>query len=309
MRFVIAGAGGVGGNLGVRLIEAGHGVAWLARGANLAALRRGVSLESPLGNLRLGPQEADEDASRLGRADAVIVAVKMYGLAELAPRLAPLAGPGTLILPLQNGVEAHSILGAALPPASVLKGMVSVKTRLKGPGEVECKSGFCRVRFGGPDSAPLAAALNGGKGIDAVVSADIDADLWRKFVMLASFSAVACLARATIGQVLDDPQAYRLLIDAVTEAATVARARGIAMEADIRSLVDAQVRDLPRDGKPSMLEDLEAGRPLELDFLSGAVARLGAQAGVPTPFHAMASRALAMHAAGRVNNSLARPQS
>jgi 2-dehydropantoate 2-reductase len=98
--------------------------------------------------------------------------------------------------------------------------------------------------------------------------------------------------------VLGYSRAYRLLIDAVTEAATVARARGIALESDVESLVDAQVRDLPRDGKPSMLEDLEAGRPLELDFLSGAVARLGAQLGVPTPFHAMASRALAMHERG-----------
>lgn len=298
MRFVIAGAGGVGGNLGVRLIEAGHRVAWFARGASLAALRRGVSLESPLGDLRLGPQEADDDAAKLGRADAIIVAVKMYGLADLAPRLAPIAGLDTLVLPLQNGVESHKILAAGLPSARVLKGMVSVKTHLKAPASVECKSGFCRLRFGGAGAAPLAEALNAGKGVDAVVSTDIEADLWRKFVMLASFSATSCLARASIGQVLDDPQAYLLLVEAVTEAAAVARARGIALPADIEQLIQAQVRDLPREGKPSMLEDLEAGRPLELDFLSGAVARLGEQSGVATPFHSMASRVLAMHKGG-----------
>jgi 2-dehydropantoate 2-reductase len=298
VRFVIVGAGGVGGNVGIRLIEAGYQVAWVARGANLAALRRGVRLASPLGDVRLGPQEADEDPRKLGRADAVIVAVKMYSLAELAPRLAPLAGPDCVLLPLQNGIEAHHVLAAALPSTRVLKGMVSVKAHLKAPGEVECKSGFCRMRFAGHGALPLAETLNKGKGLDAVVAPDIDADLWRKFVMLASFSAVSCLTRGTIGQVLADPQAYRLLLDAVAEAMAVARASGARLEGSAQQILDAQVRDLPRDGRPSMLEDLIAGRPLEVDSLSGAIERLGAQCGVPTPFHSMASLALAMHKAG-----------
>jgi len=298
VRFVIVGAGGVGGNVGIRLIEAGHQVAWVARGASLAALRRGIRLESPLGDVRLGRQEADEDPRKLGRADAVIVAVKMYSLAELAPRLAPLAGADTVLLPLQNGIEAHDVLAAAVPSARVLKGMVSVKAHLKAPGEVECKSGFCRMRFGGQGAVPLAETLNQGKGLSAVVAPDIDADLWRKLVMLASFSAVSCLSRGTIGQVLADPPTFRLLLDAVAEAMAVARARGVHLEGSAQEIVDAQVRDLPPEGRPSMLEDLLAGRPLEIDSLSGAIERLGAQCGVPTPFHSMAGRALAMHKAG-----------
>ena len=300
MRFVIAGPGGVGGNLGARLAEAGHEVAWLARGANLAALRRGVVLESPLGDVRLGPQRAAEDAAELGAADAVIVAVKMYSLGALAPRLAPLVRADTLVLPLQNGVESHAVLAPALPGARLLKGMVSVKARLKSPGVVECKSGFCRVRFGGPGADALADALRTAKGVEVTVAADIDLDLWRKFVMLASFSAVSCLSRATIGQVLGERQAYAQLLEAVEEAARVARALGVALPADVEPLVQSQVRDLPREGKPSMLEDLEAGRPLELDYLSGAVVRLGGRCGVPTPFHAMAASLLAMHANGSV---------
>jgi 2-dehydropantoate 2-reductase len=298
VRFVIAGAGGVGGTVGARLIEAGHQVAWVARGANLAALRRGFRLASPLGDVRLGRQEADDDPRKLGRADAVIVAVKTYSLAELAPRLAPLAGPDTVVLPLQNGIEAHDVLAAALPSARVLTGMVSVKAHIQAPGAVECNSGFCRMRFGGAGAPPLAEALNKGKGLSAVVAPNIDADLWRKFVMLASFSAVSCLSRGTIGQVLADPSAYRLLLDAVAEAMAVARARGVHLEGSVEEIVDVQVRDIPREGRPSMLEDLIAGRPLEIESLSGAVARLGGQYGVPTPFHSMASRVLAMHKGG-----------
>jgi 2-dehydropantoate 2-reductase len=116
--------------------------------------------------------------------------------------------------------------------------------------------------------------------------------------MLASFSAVSCLSRATIGQVLGDEPAYRQLLQAVEEAARVARALGLSLPAEVEPLVQSQVKDLPREGKPSMLEDLEAGRPLELDYLSGAVVRLGERCGVATPFHAMAARLLALHSRG-----------
>jgi 2-dehydropantoate 2-reductase len=281
-------------------VEAGHDLAWLARGANGDALRRGLRLQSPLGDLELGPQKVADAAGELGPADAVIVAVKMYGLAQLARELRPLGG--ACFLPLQNGIEAHDMLAAALPGAGVLKGMVSVKSHLAAPGLVVCKSGFCRIRFGGearPERlAAIQTALNSGKGIHAVVSPDIENDLWRKFVMLTSFSSVSCLARASIGEVLESPDAYGLLLEAAEEAIAVARAKGVSFKDGAEELVHSQVRDLPRAGRPSMLEDLEAGRPLELDFLSGAVSRLGRQHGVPTPIHAMACRALAMHCGG-----------
>lgn len=299
MEFVIVGAGGVGGNLGARLIEAGYRVSWVVRGANLQALRRGLTLKSPLGNAALGPQRASDDPREFDPPDAVIVTVKLYDLAAVAAALKPLAGARTVFLPLQNGVEAHAILAASLPPVSVLKGMVSIKAHLESPGNIVCKSGFSKIRLGGAGAQALAGALNQAKGVEATLSGQIDTDLWKKFVMLAGFSSVSCLARASIGQVLDSPESYRLLIDAVTEAAVVARARGISLPDNIEELVDSQVRDLPRDGRPSMLEDLETGRPLELEFLSGALVRLGAQSGVATPFHSMACRALAMHSRGK----------
>jgi 2-dehydropantoate 2-reductase len=306
MKFAIVGAGGVGGYLGARLAQAGHELAWLARGHTLTALReRGLVLESPSGAVRLGPQCASEDTAALagafGPAHAIIVTVKLYDLAALAPRLAPLAGRGTRVLPLENGVEAHSILSAALPAATVLKGTLSVKSFARMPGEVVCKSDFCKIRIGGgtgPQVQALVAALNGCKAITATFSPDIDLDLWSKFVMLASFSSVSCLARATIGQVLGNAAARTLLIEATAEAAAVGRALGVPLPEDIAGLIDLHTQDMPKAGRPSMLEDLDAGRRLELEFLSGAVVRLGAKAGVPTPIHAIAYQALAMHANG-----------
>ena len=307
MKLAIIGAGGVGGCLGARLAQAGHDIAWLARGRTLAALReRGLRLESPSGEVRLGPQRASDDPVALARAigpvDALIVTVKLYDLATLAPRLAPLANGGAVVLPLQNGVEAHAMLAGALPAARVLKGTLSIKSHVRAPGEVVCKSDFCKIRLGGAKGSnidALAAALNGCEAVTATFSADIDRDIWSKFVMLASFSAVACMARATIGEVLGDASARALLIDAAGEAAAVARALGVSLPEDIAGLVDLQTRDMPKTGRASMLEDLEAGRPLELEFLSGAVVRLGAKAGVPTPIHAVAYKLLAMHRDGR----------
>jgi len=306
LKFAIAGAGGVGGYLGVRLAQAGHELAWLARGRTLAALReRGILLESPSGEARLGPQRASDDAAALaaaaGPVDAVIVAVKLYDLAALAPRIAPLAGRRTRVLPLQNGVEAHAILSGALPGSTVLKGTVSLKSFARAPGQVVCKSDFCKIRLGGdagPEVDALVAALNGCKAVSAMFSPAIDLDLWSKFVLLASFSAVSCMARATIGEVLGNAGACRLLAEATEEAAAVGRALGVELPQDIAALIDLHTREMPGAGRPSMLEDLEAGRPLELEFLSGAVVRLGAKLGVPTPVHEVAYKALLMHAHG-----------
>lgn len=305
MRAVMVGAGGVGGYIGMRLAAAGNDVAWLARGATLSALReRGIVLESPQGEMRLPPQRASDDAASLGIADAVIVSVKLYDLPSVAPRLRPLLGNDTAILPLENGVDAHAILAEALPGVSPLLGTVSIKSSRTAPGRIAAKSEFCRIRMGEADGKAtarierLASVLNGCIGISAAIAPDMEAELWRKFVMLASFSAVACLARATIGQVLANAEAKELVARAAEEAASVGRARGVSLPADIRAAIFAQVEHMPRDGRPSMLEDLEAGRPLELDYLSGAVVRLGRAAGVPTPIHEIAYRLLAMHAEG-----------
>jgi 2-dehydropantoate 2-reductase len=305
MKFVIAGAGGVGGYIGVRLAEAGHEVAWLVRGRSLAALReKGIVLKAPQGEVKLGPQKASEGAADLGAADAVIVTVKLYDLEALAPLLAPAAGAGTAIVPLQNGVEAHTMLAKALPGTRPLKGTVSIKSSLASPGIVDAKSEFCRMRFGEADGKAsarterLAETMSAAIGVSAVATPEIELDLWKKFVMLTSFSATSCLARAPIGRVLDDPGAHAFALDAAEEASAVGRARGVKLPADIVETTLKQVVGMPRDGKPSMLEDLEAGRRLELPWLSGAVVRLGKEAGVPTPLHTMACRVLGMHVNG-----------
>ena len=204
MRVAIVGAGGVGGYLGVRLNQSGLDVTWLARGRSLAHLREiGIALRNPLGDVTLGPQQASDSPEALGRADLVIVTVKLYDLGDLAPRLRPLA--------------------ACRPAEALLKGTVAIKSRLASPGEIVCKSPFCRIKIGEGTGVPgerverIVAVLNACIGVEVAVSADIDVDIWKKFAMLASFSAISCLARASIGEVLDSPEARELVIAAANE--------------------------------------------------------------------------------------------
>lgn len=305
MKIAIVGAGGVGGYLGTRLKLAGHDIGMVARGATLEALlKRGLRLKSPLGDAETGPVAASKDPRDLGPAEAVFMTTKLYDLEAVARTAVPLVGADTLVVPVQNGVEAHAILARALPGAAVLKATIYISSFITGPGEYLHKSPFCRLRFAAADPAQgdaaqrLAVVLNATPGIEAGISPDIEADLWRKFVMLAPFAAVSCVARATMGQVLGDPVLLARLKAAMAETIAVARARKVALPGDIEAATFAQMRQFPDHAKPSMLEDIEAGRPLELDYLSGAVMRFGAAAGVPTPVHAAAYRALQPQAAG-----------
>lgn len=306
MKFAIVGAGGVGGYLGARLIKAGHEVAFVARGANLEALRKtGLRLKSTLGDLELGPARAESEPAAIGPVGAVFFTTKLYDLAEVARRAAPLFGAETVAVPVQNGVEAHAIIATALAKARALKATIYVSSFLVGPAQYLHVSPFCRLRFAAAKPEDRAAAdalgetLKGVHGIDAAISPTIDADLWRKMVMLASFSAIACMRRVPVGGVLDDPANFALFRTAIEETVAVARASKIELPADIEAATIAQTRQFPATAKPSMLEDLEAGRPLELHYLSGAVSRFGKALGVPTPTHDAAVKALMPFAAGK----------
>ena len=305
MKFGIVGIGGVGGYFAACLAHAGHEVALLARGANLAALReRGIRLTSPQGPIETGPLNASDDARALGGAEAVIVTPKLYDLESIARQAAPMVAPGTIVIPVQNGVEAEPILARALPQAKVLKATIYISSFLVGPGTILMKSPFCRLRIAaasgpsGDDVQRVAAALHNPPRIECAVSPDIDADLWRKFAMLAPFSAVACMARKPTGAVLGDPALLAQFTGAIGEVAAIANAKKIALPPDIVAATIATTRSFPPDAKPSMLEDLEAGRALELEYLAGAVVRFGKALGIPTPIHENAYRELLPSVAG-----------
>ena len=298
MRIAVLGAGGVGGYYCGLLARAGHEVAMLARGAHLAALRgRGLEVRTPEGTFTV-EVEASDEPRELGAAELAIVAVKNYSLAEIAPAARILAEAGAIVLPLLNGVDAaERLVAASVPDPQVLGGLTEISAVRVAPGVVERRSAFQRVvvgeRAGGlSERAERIAAAFREAGVDARASADITADLWRKLAFIATMAAACGLARSPIGPVRNAPMGRLLIERALREVLAVARARGVALtgneEAEILRFVDS----LPEAMKPSLLLDLESGGRTEIDDLSGAVSRLGRQAGVETPVHDVAVAAL-----------------
>jgi 2-dehydropantoate 2-reductase len=305
VRIAILGAGGVGGFYGGTLARSGHAVVLLARGPHLDALKaRGLEVRTPEESFTVAVQATD-DPKALGVCDVAIVAVKTYSLAGIAPAALLLAEGGAAILPFLNGVEAADrLVESGVPANQVLGGLTQVSVLKVGPGVVERKSAFQKVAVGervGKPSARVRRIVEAfqGAGAEARVSEDIATDLWRKFAFIAPMAAACGLARASIGPVRDAPYGKLLLARAVREVLAVARARGVPLAEDEEAKILAFIDSIGGGMKPSFLLDLEAGGPNELDDLSGAVSRLGREAGVETPVHDTATAALSSAARGR----------
>jgi 2-dehydropantoate 2-reductase len=290
MRIAVVGVGAVGGHFGARLAAAGEDVLFVARGAHGRALRAsGLRLLSPRGDLHLHPLRVLHPGEPSDRpVGLVLVAVKMYDLAAAAPAVAALVGPDTLVLPIENGVEAADILGPVVAPARVAPAVAYIGGHVEAPGVVRHVGTTAKLVFGpwnDGDEACLAgfAAACRRAGIDHEESPAMAVELWRKFVFLAPFAAMTALARVPAGGLREDPALWARTRALVEEAAAVGRARGVPLPSDLVEERLALIRALPAGMRSSMLTDLLAGRRLELDWLLGAVVRLGDAAGVPVP--------------------------
>lgn len=305
MRIAIMGAGGVGGYVGARLAESGRDVTFVARGAHLRAMQdHGLRLESPLGDATLRPVRASDDPGAVGPVDLVLLAVKLYDVETAALACRPLLGARTGVVTFQNGVDAPEIVAGALGREHVVGGVAQIRAMVAEPGLIRHVGITPRYIFGELDGRSserveaLAGALRAA-GVEHEVSADIQADLWRKMIFLASLSGMTSLVRLPIGPIREDPETRAMLRACVDEAFAVARAKGVALPADAPERIMAGVGGLQADNTSSMFDDLAAGRRLELPWLSGAIARMGRELDVPTPTHAFITTALKLHAGGR----------
>lgn len=306
MKVLVMGAGGIGAYIGARLAAAGDEVVFVARGAHLAALQgAGLRVESRRGDLALSPVRALAEPPAERDFDLILFTVKGFDAAAAADRLAPAVGLTTAILSLLNGVEAVDLLAERHGVARVLGGSAYFPAVIAAPGV---------IRHTGPLTRTVLGELAGGvsprvellarrfrdAGVDAEISDRILVDLWHKFVMLAAYSAIACLTRLPLRGIMGDAETAALYRQGMEETAAVARARGIGIAADIvERNFDFSLRVADPDTRASMLEDLERGRPIEVAHLSGHVAAEGRRLGVPTPFHRMAWQALHPYIAGR----------
>lgn len=305
MKIAIMATGGVGGYFGARLAAAGEEVHFIARGAHLTALRvNGLTLKSANGDLHLQPVSATDDPAQIGTVDIVLFAVKQYDTETAAKAIKPLIGADTAAVTLQNGMDKDERLRAVLGRGHVMDGAAYITgAAVAAPGIISHVGKVARMIFGEADGSRsargerfLAACRRA--GIDATFSTEIARELWAKFALLSAFSGVSSALRKPIGPIMGDPDTRKLLTDAIVEAVTVAKAKGIDLGADYLPRQIAFSAGIPPETKSSMQMDLEAGRRLELDWMSGAVARIGDELGVPTPAHHFIYAALKLWANG-----------
>jgi 2-dehydropantoate 2-reductase len=289
MKIVIMGAGGVGGYYGGLLAQAGHDVVFIARGAHLKAIQdQGLKVKSVLGDFSVPPVRAIDRPSGAEIADLVIVATKTYHTDEAAQAIKPMVGTNTVVVSLQNGVDAVERIGKVLGKEHLLGGATWLSAAVEAPGVIGHYSQFRRIVLGEmngritPRAEAVAEALRRTPATVELVG-NIQQVLWTKFVFISSVSALGGLTRVAMGAYRHLSEARAVLTEVMSEVAAVARAQGVDLGEDIitKSLafIDAAAEDL----KPSMQRDIEAGRMSELESMIGVVVRLGRELGVPTP--------------------------
>jgi 2-dehydropantoate 2-reductase len=289
MKIAIMGTGGVGGYYGGLLAQSGQDVTFVARGAHLTAIRgKGLQVKSILGDFVVSPAKATDNPAEIGLVDLVLFMTKTYHTDEAAQAIKPMVGKNTVVLSLQNGVDAAERIGAAIGMEHLLGGATWLSAAIEAPGVIGQYSQFRRIALGefdGKTTPRLQAVYAALKATGATVELcdNILKVLWTKFVFIASVSMMGSLTRVTFGEYRAVPEARAVLTEALNEVAAVARAKGVTLDADVVAKTLVFIDNSAPNIKPSMQRDVEAGRVSELESMVGIVVRLGAELGVPTP--------------------------
>jgi 2-dehydropantoate 2-reductase len=292
MKFAILGSGAVGGYYGARLARAGHDVTFIARGAHLAAIRsRGLEIRSPQTGDFIVHARAEEDTSRVGPVDVVIVAVKTYDNPSALPLLAPMLDSSSSVLTVQNGVDSVNDLAERVGEPAVIGGTTYIATALAAPGVIEQTGTHRRIVFGEVFGELPRLTARVRRLQEALAGADIQAEavedgrvpIWEKFIFLVAIAGFTGASRLPIGPLWSDPPVRAQLLEACREVERVARAEGIDVALDIIERITVYVDSIPASMRSSLLIDLSEGKRIEVEALLGAVVRRAARAGVAAP--------------------------
>jgi 2-dehydropantoate 2-reductase len=305
VRIVIVGAGAIGGYIGARLARLGADVVLFGRGPHLHAMQtRGLEVKSPDGDFQVKP-EVSGDLGAIGPADVVFLGVKAHGLTKLAPVLAPLLGPDTVVVSTQNGipwwyfqghggeleglhlerVDPGGVIAAAIEPRRIVGSLAYFSADIAAPGVIHHTEGN-RISFGEPDGTRserarrIAEALIAA-GFRCPITTRFRHEIWVKLLGNVAFNPISALTGGTLEELVRHPDVSKVIRDVMVETESVAARLGIELPISI----DQRLAGAEKVGahKTSMLQDLEAGRPMEIEAVVGAVVELGDRLGVAMP--------------------------
>jgi 2-dehydropantoate 2-reductase len=289
MKILIMGTGGVGGYYGGLLAQQGNEVTFISRGAHLYAIRHeGLKVKSVHDDFTVFPANATEDPAKVEPVDLILFCVKTYNTDEAAEAIRPVIGPQTVVLSLQNGVDAAERIGKVVGLEHVLGGATWLSSAVEAPGIIKQISEFRRIVYGelaGGRSERIQSIFEVLKntGITVEISENIQKILWTKFVFIAAASSIGSLTRLPMGDYRSVPETRRLLSSIMQEVEAVAHAQGITLDADVVQKSLAFTDNAAPHIKPSMQLDVESGRRTELESMVGVIGRKGRELGIPTP--------------------------
>lgn len=289
MKILIMGTGGVGGYYGGLLAQQGNDVTFIARGSHLYAIRHeGLKVKSVHGDFHISPANATDDPINVGPVDLILLCVKTYHTDEAAQAIRPAVGQRTVVMSLQNGVDAAERIGKVIGPEHVVGGVTWLSSAVEESGVIKQISQFRRIVFG---------ELSGGRseriqsiyevlnqtGITVEIAEDIQKVLWTKLVFITAVSSIGSLSRLPMGDYRSIPETRSLLTSIMQEVESVARAQGVNLDMDVVQQWLEFIDNAAPSIKPSMQLDVEAGHRTELESMIGVVGRKGRELGIPTP--------------------------
>ncbi|MHB8776709.1 MAG: ketopantoate reductase family protein [Anaerolineales bacterium] len=293
MKTMIMGSGGVGAYYGGLLAQQGNDVIFIARGAHLQALRaNGLQVKSVHGDFHIVPVKATDTPAEAGVVDLILFCVKTYNTDEAVKAIQPAIGAQTVVMSLQNGVDAPERIGKITGMEHVLGGVTHISSALEAPGVVKQVSQFRRIAFGELDGSisPRAQGIDEvlrSTGITVEITRDIRKVLWTKLVFISAASGLGSLTRLSMGNYRSVPETRTMIVSLMREVEATARAQDIALDTDVVEKSLKFMDDAAPHIKASMQLDVEASRRTELESMIGVIGRRGRELGVPTPVAGM----------------------
>lgn len=291
MKVAIMGAGALGGYFGAKLALAGHDVWFIARGAHLAAMQaKGLKVISPKGDMHVDPVQATADPAEVGVVDVVLFMVKNRDVEPAGDQIKPMLGPRTMVVTCQNGVTAWERLAQVIGADYVVPGVARIPGEVTEPGLITHTAPMDTLIFGeaGGGTSDRVDALRDAldaAGATPMAHENILHELWGKFCSQSALASLTTLMQMDIGPIRDCPESARMFKDAIAEVGVLARTILPDLPEDMLERDWAFVSALPPTMHASMLDDFRRGKPIEHEYLSGDVVRLGRRYGVPTPIH------------------------
>jgi 2-dehydropantoate 2-reductase len=288
MKIAVIGAGGVGGYFGGRLAKANYDVTFLARGEHLREIKQnGLRVKSVNGDFTVYNAQARDSIREIGFADIIMLAVKAWQIPEISRELASIIKKDTIVLPLQNGVITADELAENIPSANIIGGLCKIISKVESPGVISHFALDPVVIFGefdsrGTERAELLKAMFDRAGVSAIISDDITADLWKKFIAIC-VSGLLAVTKTNYGELRELKETRQLMTELIREIYSLSQRLNINIEPEFPDKLISLIDTYPRETTSSLTRDVWEGRPSEIEYQNGTVVRLGEKYGVATP--------------------------